>query len=492
MTMPAPPEAAAPPPLRVRARRVVERLASAASRGAALSAALAAGFPMLAHAQAGAPNESAAAVPPRGIYAFTNVNVVPMDTERVLPGQTVLVEQGRITAIGPTASMSVPAEATDIDGSGRYLMPGLGEMHAHVPTTRAEGEEYAFLYLAGGATTIRGMLGDPSQLELRRRIESGEIVGPRMWLAAPALRGTNVPDTATAERLVRAAKAEGYDLLKIQEGLSAEVYRAIAATAEAVGIPFGGHVPDEVGVPGALAAGQSTIDHLDNYIDALQRAGSPALGATGAERQRLLPLYVDEDKIEALARATLEAGVAVVPTQMLWETLRGAREPSTLTARPENRYVPQSLRREWRNRANDIYSSASRLSAQREAEVRQALLKSMSDEGVMILLGTDAPQVFSVPGFSLHRELPLMVESGMTPYEVLRTGTVNVAKYLGNEARAGTVAVGNNADLLLLAANPLTEIRAFERTVGVMIDGRWLSHEAISARLARIAAKYNQ
>lgn len=445
---------------------------------------------LIALAAFAAPALVGAQVPARGTYAFTNVDVIPMDSERVLEDQTVVVTAGRITALGPSASTRIPSSAERIDGTGKYLMPGLGEMHAHIPTTREEGEDFAFLYLAGGATTIRGMLGHASQLELRERVRDGEIVGPRMRLAAPALRGSNVPDAATAERLVHAAADDGYDLLKIQEGLSAEVYAAIVETAREVGIPFAGHVPAEVGVDGALAAGQATIDHFDDYLEALQPDDSPALAASGPERQRLLPLHADEALIDDVVRATREAGVAVVPTQMLWETLRGARDPDVLAARPENRYVPAEMRRNWMQAATQMYQRASRESAEREAAIRQRLLKAMHDGGVLVLMGTDAPQVFSVPGFSLHRELPLMVESGMTPYDVLRTGTVNVAEHLGLDDDAGTVAVGRNADLLLLDANPLEDIRAIEQNAGVMVDGRWLSPELIATRLEALAAKH--
>jgi imidazolonepropionase-like amidohydrolase len=207
------------------------------------------------------------------------------------------------------------------------------------------------------------------------------------------------------------------------------------------------------------------------------------------ERNRLLPLHADESRIPGLARATREAGVAVVPTQKLWEVLRGHRDPATLAAQAENRYMSQALRDQWLSRATEIYQSRSRESAAREAELRQMLLKAMSDEGVMILMGTDAPQVFSVPGFSLYRELPLMVDSGMTPYEVLRTGTVNVARHFEIEDQAGTVAEGKNADLLLLEANPLEDIGAIEENAGVMIDGRWLAPEMIAEGLEAIAAK---
>lgn len=435
---------------------------------------------------------AAAQAPERGSFAFTNVNVVPMDSERVLEDQTVVVEDGRITALGPAAEAEVPPGATEIDGRGRYLMPGLSEMHGHIPSTNANGEaeDVLMLFLAGGATTVRGMQGHASQLELRQRVADGEIVGPRLWLAAPSMRGNNVPDAETAERLVREAKDQGFDLLKVHEGLSAEAYDAIVRTATELDIPWGGHVSINVGVPGALAARQSTIDHLDDYLDAMQPADSPALNATGRDRNRLLALNADATKIPELARATREAGVAVVPTQILWEVLRGARDPAPLVDRPENRYMDRNTVATWAERMAASYANADREAAMREAELRQMLLKAMYDEGVAVLMGTDAPQVFSVPGFSLHRELPLMVESGMTPYEVLRTGTVNVARFLGIEDEAGTVAVGRNADLLLLEANPLDDITAVAANAGVMIDGRWLSADYIADALEAIAAKH--
>ena len=436
------------------------------------------------------PHAAVGQAPPRGTYAFMEVNVLPMDSERVLRGQTVVVADGRIAALGPSASTRVPEGATRVDGRGKYLMPGLAEMHGHVPASRADAEEVLFLYVAAGATAVRGMQGHPSQLELEARIRSGEIVGPRLWLAAPSLSGNSAPDAATAERLVREAHAAGFDLLKVHEGLTAEAYDAIVRTATELGLPWGGHVSQHVGVAGALEAGQSTIDHLDDYIEAMQPPGSPALAASGPDRQRLLALHADEARIPELARATREAGVAVVPTQILWEVLRGARDPAALADRPENRYMPAETRAMWLERATGAYRNASREAAAREAALRQQLLKAMSDEGVLILMGTDAPQIFSVPGFSLHRELPLMVESGMTPYEVLRTGTVNVAQFFGIDDRAGTVAVGHDADLLLLDANPLEDIEAVAQTAGVMADGRWLSAEAIRDRLDAIAARH--
>lgn len=428
-----------------------------------------------------------------GDVAFIGVNVLPMDSERVLPNQTVVVSNGTITAVGPAASTAVPDGATRVDAAGKYLMPGLAEMHGHVPAQANQfQEDVLFLYVAAGATTVRGMQGHPNHLEMRDRVRAGELIGPRLFLSSPPFVGVGqngLTDPAQARERVRAAKAAGYDHLKVHEALTPEVYDAMAETAHEVGIPFSGHVPDPVGLEHALAAGQETVDHLDNYLDAIQRDGSPALALQGAARGQALPLEVDEAKITWIARVTRDAGPGNVPTMALWEVLRGSHRGDDLADRPELRYMPRQMVNNWVQQVNGIHDGWSAESAQAEREVRLRILKALHDEGALILMGTDAPQLFSVPGFSLQRELPLMVQAGMTPYEVLRTGTVNVARFYGEEDTAGTVQPGRRADLLLLDANPLEDIDNISRISGVMVGGRWLDGGTIRTRLEAVAAR---
>src|SRR5690606_23271876 len=187
---------------------------------------------------------------------FVDVNVIPMDSERVVTNQSVVVEDGRITAIGPAASTPVPAGATRVDGSGKYLMPGLAEMHAHVPpqTTNAQLlADIMFLYVANGVTTIRGMLGAPYQLELREQLRSGELLGPRFYVGAPSLNGNTATDPATAARLMREHHAAGYDLVKLHPGVSREAYDSAIAVGRQLGITIAGHVPQAVGIRHAIA-----------------------------------------------------------------------------------------------------------------------------------------------------------------------------------------------------------------------------------------------
>ncbi len=428
-----------------------------------------------------------------GTVAFIGVNVVPMDRETVLQNQTVVVRDGRIAAIGPAATTDVPAGATQVQAAGQYLMPGMAEMHGHVPGQTSQfQEDVLFLYVAAGATTVRGMQGHPNHIPMRERVRSGEVIGPRLYLSSPPFAGMGqnaLTDPAVARERVRAAKAAGYDHLKVHEGMSPEVYAAIVETAAAEGIPFGGHISDAVGLEAALAARQNTIDHLDNYMEAIQRDDSPAHDLQGVARAQALPLHTDPARLTEMARATRAAGVANVPTMALWEVLRGSHTGDQLATREELRYMPRAMVNGWVQQVNNIHAGWNANSARAEADLRRDVLKALHDEGALILMGTDAPQLFSVPGFSLQRELPIMVASGMTPYEVLRTGTVNIARFYGEEDRAGTVQVGRRADLLLLDANPLADIDNVSRIRGVMVGGRWLDQAAIEARLEAIATR---
>ncbi|HEX2091131.1 MAG TPA: amidohydrolase family protein, partial [Longimicrobiaceae bacterium] len=276
-----------------------------------------------------------------------------------------------------------------------------------------------------------------------------------------------------AARMVREQKAEGWDLLKVHPGLTRAEYDAMAAAAREVGIRFGGHVPAEVGLLHALEMGQETFDHLDGYIEYLNGDEGP----------------LDPDSLAAVVRRTREAGAWMVPTMALWEVLFGVPEPDSLLAYPELRYVPRQQVETWtrlyrERRANPQFDTAV---ARRVIHNRMALLGALNRGGVRILMGTDAPQQFSVPGFSLHRELRRMAEAGMTPWEILRSGTRNVGEYFRNADRFGTVAVGNRADLLLVDADPLADVGNVSRLSGVMVRGRWVPRAEIDSRLAAIA-----
>jgi imidazolonepropionase-like amidohydrolase len=409
--------------------------------------------------------------------AFVNVNVVPMDRDGVAPNQTVVVREGRIVEVGPAARVRVPAGAVTVDGRGKYLMPGLAEMHGHLPNPNAGSElteTVLFLYVANGVTTVRGMLGYPANLELRDRIARGEVLGPRLWVAGPALSGNAATTPEVGRRMVEEQKAAGYDHLKIQEGLSRETYDTIVATAKRLGMRFAGHVPNAVGVYHVLESGQASIDHLDNYVETV---GGPD--------------SADDRRIGQAVAATCTAGTWTVPTLALWEVFLASEDSSALAARREVRYVPTEWRTNWaRQAAQQSQNNPDPRARAATVNLRRRLLKALQGAGCPIALGTDSPQTYSVPGFSIHRELASMTAAGLTPYQILTAGTRNVARYFGAEREFGTVAAGQRADLLLLDANPLDDVANVARRAGVMVHGRWLPESEIQARLARIASSY--
>lgn len=410
--------------------------------------------------------------------AFVNANVIPMTDDAVRAGWTVVVDGDRIVAAGPNDAVDVPSSATRIDAEGKYLIPGLAELHGHIPPT--DQAEYAasvlFLYVANGVTTVRGMQGSEGQLALREATRTGRMLGPTLYLAGPAFSGGTIDSPEQAAQRVRDQAAEGWDYLKVLPGLSTEEYDAMAEAAHEEGIPFVGHVPSDVGVVHTIEMGQETIDHLDGYMEYLG-------GADGS---------MDPDRLERIIDLTVEHGVGLVPTMAVWESLLAKPPSSQLAAYDELRYMPPSVVEGWKQshaqrRASGSFDQAS---ADRATAARIRLLEAFNDAGAKILMGTDAPQWFSVPGFSLQRELPIMTEAGMTPYEILASGTRAVGEYLQEKDTFGTITTGSRADLILLNANPLVDVmHVFDRS-GVMVRGRWLTEAEIQDRLADLAAGY--
>lgn len=411
---------------------------------------------------------------------FTDVAVVPMDRQRVLEAQHVVVRGGRIAAIGPAATLRLPAGVMRVDGRGKYLMPGIAEMHVHMPAEQNPAAvDLMALYALTGATTVRAMNGTPFQLELRRRIVAGEILGPTVFAVAPPFSGQSAGTPEDERRKVREYKAAGYDVLKIYPGIPKETYDAIVAAAREVRIPYAGHVPPEVGLRHAIASGQS-VEHLDGYVETSR-------GADAA--------------IAELARATREAGIWNSTTMDVWKTILGTRSIDELRRRPELIYMRPEVTDAWVKQtaqfargSGSFWQTALEQVGMRQSPgeivaLRDRILQALHRAGARLVLGADSPQVFSVPGFSLAREMRAMVEAGVPTYAVLEAATKNPAAFFGREAEFGTVEVGKRADLILVDGNPLEDIRNVHRQAGVMVRGRWLPKSDIDRRLAEIAAR---
>ena len=409
-----------------------------------------------------------------GVTAFVGANIIPMDGSDMVEGGTVIVEGDRITAVFSSGEMEPPEGAEVIDASGQYLIPGLAEMHAHIPSGNSgwDTEDILFLYVSQGVTTARGMQGGSGQFDLRAKANAGDIISPTLYLAAPSMSGNSVRSPAQAVERVRKAKDDGWDLLKVHEGLSRETYDAIADTANELEIPFAGHVSDQVGLQHAAEKGQRTVDHLDNYLEFMGAAEDPV---------------TDEGLARAVA-LTKDAGMGVVGTMALWEYF--VAKPGDFDDYEELRFVPKRVVDGWQSRVANNTPEASEEEQAVYFENRRKLLKALADGGAEILLGSDAPQLYSVPGFSIHREMAAMAEAGMTPEQILHSGTAAPGAYFADNDTFGQIAPGQRADLILLGANPLKTIEIASKINGVMVRGRWLSRADIDGSLRAIAEKY--
>jgi imidazolonepropionase-like amidohydrolase len=414
--------------------------------------------------------------------AFIGVNVLPMDNAGVLADQTVVVTDGKIALIAPVDKAQVPAGATRVDGRGKYLMPGLGELHAHIPggqVPAADIERTLFLYVANGVTTIRGMLGDPRHLVYRALVAKGEVLGPRIYTSGPSFNGNSAPTPDAAIGMVVEQRKAGYDLIKVHPGVPRVAFDAMAAKADELRLPFAGHVPEAVGLARAIEARYRSIDHLDGYVEALvpNASRSETFGVN-------LVAQVDESRLPALVKATRTAGTWQVPTEILLVNWLNDEDPHAMAKWPEMRHVGSQVLANWITQKQGFAAKYPQADRQKLLALRRKIIKALHDGGVPFALGSDAPQTWNVPGFSAHRELGAIVAAGLTPYEALKSGTANVGVYFGTQSSVGTVAAGKRADLILLDANPLTNIANSSRIAGVMVNGRWLSKADIDARLA--------
>jgi imidazolonepropionase-like amidohydrolase len=425
-------------------------------------------------------------------YAFVNVNVIPMDEERVLENQTVVVSDGRIIAAGPADETDVPENAEQIDGTGQYLMPGLAEMHGHIPgaNNRQYAKDVLFLYISNGVTTVRNMAGNPYHIELREKVEEGEVAGPTIFAASPWLNADSVPSSEDAERVVREYYEAGFDHMKMGS-LPLDRYRALADAAHETGLPFAGHIPEEVGLVNALEARQKSIDHYDRYVEFLVPDDAGWDGENPGFFGSAVVHLADEERIPEAVDLTIEAGTWNVPTLSLVEHLESPEAPEEMAQWPEMRYMPQSVIDGWVESKNNFQArdDFQPEAAARLVEIRQKLTKELYDRGAPIALGSDAPQFFNVPGFSIHHEMEMMVAAGLTPYEVLVTGTRNAAAYFDTPDEFGTVQENRRADLILLNANPLDNIANVKDRAGVMVRGAWWPESEIQERLEEIAQR---
>lgn len=415
--------------------------------------------------------------------AFVDVAVVPMDRERVIEHQTVLVRDGRIERIGPADVVDVPLDAARVDGRGRYLIPGLADMHVHFVGVPADDDALAKLFIANGVTTAFNLQGGPEHLAMRKRFNTGEAMGPRIYTSGRFVNEPFFNTPEEVEREVVAQKAAGYDFIKMHGDMSREAYARLIEVAGREGIRVVGHAPRNLGVDVLLDERQYGVVHIEEFMYA-------HFGHHPTRNPQ--PLDEMDRLIEPLARRVAETKTWVTPTLITYLTITEQIENlESVLARPAVRFVPPSILTRWR-RPENTYTQRYEPDAGpgfREAfAFQKRLLGAFHAAGVPLLAGTDAPIPSVVPGFSLHQELKIMVDAGLSPYAALETATRNPAAFFGVLDELGTIEEGKHADLVLLDANPLEDISVTARIAGVMLRGSWLPKDRLDGLLADVAS----
>ena len=472
-------------PIRLAAPHVVRALRSAALCALYASGWAAAGQPCGGQGEAGHGGAS---------LAIVDCNLLPMDgVDAVVRRGTLVVRDGVIQAMGPSAAVEVPPGAQVVQGGERWLLPGLTDMHVHLGHTSER-----LLYLRYGVTAVCNLGGDGLDLfsgerldvlDLRRRIRAGELAGPDVYTTGTALDGdpatgpfqAPVADAAAAERLVRAQHAAGYDFVKVYDALTPAAHAAILRAAGEAGMAVFGHVPEALGLEATLRSGQRVIAHAEEYFGAFAPTASSPL-----------------DEVRRLARMTREAGAVVIPNvSFLRNVLQQLEDLPGRLARPEVRFVDPSVRRLWEPRYNYLLRRPDPEGFAFEMEEKlafaQALTNALQAEGVLLLAGSDASVATQVPGLSLHAELSELVAAGLTPYEALRTATANVEAFFRDHASLassfGTLRVGARANLLLVEGDPRDSLGSLADVAGVAVRGRWFTRAALDEALAASLAE---
>ena len=441
--------------------------------------------------------------------AFVGVNVIPMDRERVLRNQTVIVRNGVIAEIGDAKRVRIPAGAQRVEGAGKYLIPGLADMHTHLFTDDefpdALAEDELRVMIAYGVTTIRLMIGTPEQLVLRRKSANEEILAPKIYAASPQFtgrKGTNayvVTNEAEARAAVSKSKQEGYDYIKVTTNLKPEVYEAIIDEARKQNIRVVGHADSRsVGLQRALKAGQQ-IEHLDSYLEALLPETAPMKGSV-SDVYLYNPKnwesidYLDESKIPELARATVQANPFFTPTLHLFKfTVGKGRTEASFLAQPDIRFYPKKTVDLWMGVSKRYLSTAAPIEKREKyIAIRDKLVKAIYDAGGRVLAGSDTPEWLMLYGYTLHLEMIDLRDAGLSNYAALESATRNPALFFGSADKTGTIEKGKRADLVLLDANPLDDIANTQKRTGVMLKGKYYQQTELNKWLDEIAPRFQK
>ncbi|MBI2838067.1 MAG: amidohydrolase family protein [Acidobacteria bacterium] len=460
---------------------------------------------------------------------ITNVTLIDGTGAPPRSGMTVVFQNGRVAAIGAMRDIEIPASSQRVDGAGKFLIPGLWDMHVHLanqPDSRLTLEIMAPLFVAHGIVGVRDMGSDFAVVQdLRAKIAASTIVGPRIISPGPMIDGPQEPYPAIcpvsteseARQAVRTLAARGVDFIKVQALLSPPAWRAVLDESVAVGLPGMGHVPETVSAADIPASAQRTIEHVSPALPgdaaiflacssveaelraemlSIRQAAESATPDIDALRQRQRPLQermldtYDPARAEALFRRMRERGTVSVPTLIWSSTFRPGSADDPRPSLPLQ-FIPQPVRDQWTERWKAFVTAATpeALARHRKFAARSLeLVGAMKRAGVTILAGSDSMDAHVLPGVSLHQELELLVKAGLSPLEAIQSATCNGARLLGKLDQWSTLEVGKSADAVLLDADPLADIRNTRRIAAVVVGGALLDRPRLDSILAQVEA----
>jgi imidazolonepropionase-like amidohydrolase len=441
--------------------------------------------------------------------AITGVTVIDATGAPARPGITVVVTGDRITAVGKSGDVRVPQGARVVDGNGRYLIPGLWDMHVHIVSP-----SYLPLFLANGVTGVREMHSFflESTFNMRKAIQEGKTLGPRIVMAGALIDGAKPfwPGSLTATNaeegraVVQSLKKRGADFIKVYTKLPRSAYLAIADEAKKVGLPFAGHVPESMSAAEASDLGQASMEHLFGIllacstdeeklrreeVESMEKLENTAVWPIlGRIQARALDSY-NEEKARVLFAKFAKNGSWQDPTFTALRSLFNTDDESRSND-PRLKYMPRSIRSAWNPKTGPFKPSAEESAARKRMyKFASTLVRAMHKAGVPFLAGTDTTNPFVFPGFSLHDELALLVaEGGFTPLQALRAATRDPARFLGREKDLGTVEPGKLADLVMLDADPLADIHNTTKIAAVVANGQLLPRRELDRMLAEVEA----
>lgn len=444
----------------------------------------------------------ASALPERQAVAITEVTVIDLERDRSIGPRTVLVDDGRIVSITAPRDARIPVAAQRVDGRGRFLIPGLVDMHVHLFNnhSRRPPNDWTFpLFIANGVTSIREMNAAVASISLvnrwRKCLDDGELAAPRILAAGVSVRGTS-PDDAV--RQVDAAADAGVDFIKVFSEVPDSNWHAILNESRTRTLPVVGHAPAGVSLLGSANEGQRSNEHLMQAFEACSSTEDQLLeerrGLDGdallalRDRQELRALETfDWNTCRRIGKSLASTGQVQVPTLVLpyEESIRNSGASNN---DPRSRYLRADELARWKRLLASLTPS-DLLPAQRRWQVARKIVLTFHRAGVTMLSGTDAPMPGVYPGFSLHEEMALLVKAGLTPREALLSATLGPAKFFGITAESGSVAVGKRADLVLLDGDPTRNISNTRRVRAVLLDGRLLRRAALDALLEAAAGQ---